>query len=224
MPRIGLIFLLILALCSCKKEEEIPVVSFRLQVNGFDFTRAYANSAEVFSEFTHHISGGELICKGGEKNYSLSFENDSLESTVFELPVGDYQIKLQLDRASLYGQDWASFEVSTQEISISKETDIVDLQVKPDCALFLVKDEFNQLDQGVYMIERHAYANGYFTSYPLGKDVVTGLYYTYFTPDTVIDNPSAFLWFYQGEPGSEEGGLSTVNLEAGSRYDIEILQ
>ena len=54
-------------------------------------------------------------------------------------------------------------------------------------------------------------------------DSLSGLYYTYFTPDTVPSNPSAFLWFYEGKQGIEEGGLTTKDLEIGYQYNIKIL-
>lgn len=223
MCRTGLILILLLSISSCKKEEEIPVISFSLKLTGFEFTQAYADSPEEFSAFEHHLSGGVLRCEGEGQSYSFSFEKDSLETTVFELPAGDYRLSIGMDRASLYGQPWATFQLSDLEVYIGKESTQIELSIEPDCAVFLVQDVFQKLDQGAYMIEKHAYANGFFTAYPLSEDTVSGLYYTYFTPDTDTDDPSAFLWFYEGEPGEEEGGLPTANLESGTRYDIEIL-
>lgn len=215
---------LLLSMLSCKKEEEVPMISFKLQVQGYDFLPAYAGSSEEFSLFEHHLSGGEFVCEGADKSYSFSFANDSLEHTLYVVPAGDYRISIRTDRASLYGQAWGTFQTSERDIKISRQTTEIAIDIEPDCAVFLVKDAFNHLDQGVYMIERHSYAHGFFTSYPLAKDPSTGLYYTYFTPDTVKDDPSAFLWFFEGEPGEEEGGLSTASLVTGARYDIEILQ
>lgn len=223
MCRTGLIFLLILGVVSCKKENENPVVGFKLQVNGFEFAPAFADSPAVFSNFEHRLSGGVLIFEGKEKTYTFGFDNDSLEHLVFELPVGDYQISFRMDPASIYGQPWGTFRMPAREVNITRESTEIELPIEPDCGVFLVKDAFQKLDQGAYMIEKHAYANGFFTAYPLSEDTVSGLYYAYFTPDTVTDDPSAFLWFYEGEPGEEEGGLSTANLESGTRYDIEIL-
>lgn len=208
---------------SCKKEKEIPVISFSFRVTGFEFSQAFTESSGEFSAFTHRMAGGELICFGRDQNYSFPFASDSLESTVFELPAGDYLLSFRMDAASLYGQSRGTFFMPDLEVSIRKESTEIQINVEPDCALVLVKDAFQKLDQGAYMIEKHSYADGFFTSYPLAKDSLSGLYYVYFTPDTVRDDPSAFLWFYEGVPGEEEGGLPTVNMERGTRYDIEIL-
>jgi hypothetical protein len=223
MGRTGLIFFVFLILISCKREEEVPDITFTLNLEGPVFRQAFPDSGEVFSGFEHHLSGGRLTFSSLGQDYSFRFENDSLEGMELALPAGTYEISVQMDPASLYGQDWATFSAATREVTITPETGFIVLGLKPDCALFLVYDKFNKLDQGAFMIERHSYADGYFTSTPLAEDTESGLYYTYFTPDPDTDDPSAFLWFYDGEPGEQEGGLPTAGLESGSRYDIEVL-
>jgi len=86
-----------------------------------------------------------------------------------------------------------------------------------------VDDRKQQLEEGIHMIKRHSYSNGYFTSFPLAKDEWSGLYYAYFTPDPIVSDPSAFLWFYDGRPGLASGGLSTCDFSIGYLYYIRIL-
>ena len=73
-------------------------------------------------------------------------------------------------------------------------------------------------------MERHSYAYGYFIAYPMTRDTTSGLYYAYFTPDTVPNDPTAFLWFYGGMPGKEKGGMSTTGFKPGYRYFISVLE
>lgn len=200
------------------------MVSFSLEVDGFTFRQAYEDAPEDFLSFSHHLTGAKVIFQGKDKDYVFLVDGDSLEYYQFEMPAGSYLLEFQMDQASIYGQQYGTFSSATPEVHISSQTKSVSVSIQPGCALFVVRDKFEILDQGIHMIERHSYANGFFTSYSLSKDSISGLYHCYFTPDPESDDPSAFLWFYEGEPGIEEGGLPTANLDIGTRYDIEILQ
>ncbi len=177
-----------------------------------------------FPSFSHRLADGLVIFTSSTDTYTYNTQNISEDGYFFELTEGDYQLEFKIPQASIYGQEQGSYAVRPQTVHLTEETGILRVEVESTCALFLVSDEFNQLDKGIYIIERHSYANGHFTPYPLFLDSVSGLYYTYFTPDPVSEDPSAFLWFYEGEPGEEQGGISTVDLEIGLQYRILILE
>jgi hypothetical protein len=221
MRRVGLYLLVILMLWSC--EEEILEISFAIQIEGFTLKEAYVDSLDVFPSFSHRVSGGNLAFSMNNNSYEFNTGSYGIEEYTYKLPPGVYQLEFAIPVASLYGQDGGSFVAHPQEVIITEQTEIISVQGQANCSMFLVYDELNQLDKGVYMIERHSFAHGFFWSYPLFTDSISEAFYTYFIPDTVPSDPSAFLWFFDGEPGIEEGGLSTKDLEIGYQYNVKVL-
>ena len=221
MRRVGLFLLVIMTLSSC--EEEVPEVSFRIETEGFFLEEAFLDAADAFPSFSHRVSGGVVTFSENNTTYEFEIGSAGVEEYLFRLPVGEYQMQFTIPHASLYGQKGGSFFAHPQKVFITEQTETISVQVEASCAMFLVYDEQSQLDEGIYMIEKHSFAHGYFKSYPLFPDSLSGSYYTYFTPDTVHSDPSAFLWFYKGTPGIEEGGLSTRDLEIGCQHNIRIL-
>jgi len=222
MKKAGILILVILTLWSC--EEEVQKVSFRIETNGFILTEAFVDKEEAFPSFPHRVSGGIVKFTNSHKTYEFRTGNTSIEDFEFHLPEGTYLLTFEIPQASLYGQEGGSFIADPGYVNINALTKTIQLRVKANCSMFLVKDDLNQLEKGVYMIERHSYAYGHFWSYPLHTDTLSGLYYTYFTPDTVPSDPSAFLWFYGERPDIEEGGLTTKDFEIGYQYNISILE
>ena len=221
MRRVGLFFLVIMTLSSC--EEEVPEVSFRIETEGFFLDEALLDTPDQFPSFSHRMSGGTVTFADNNNTYEFKTGSTGIEEYLFRLPVGEYQIEFSIPPASLYGQEGGSFISHPKEVVITELTETISVRVEASCAMFLVYDESNQLDEGIYMIERHSFAYGYFWSYPLFPDSLSGSYFAYFTPDTAASDSSAFLWFYGGTPGVEEGGLSTIGLEIGYQYNIRIL-
>lgn len=216
----GCILLVIITLCACEKVEN---VNFVIKTRGFSLDNAHPEQDSLVSGFTHKILGGVVSFSGGQGNYQFDLRDANLEEFNFALPAGSYKLELRMLPASVYGQDFASFTSDPGLISIGENTDTLNIKVKANCALFLVDDSRQQLTQGVHMIKRHSYSDGYFTSHPLVKDEFTGLYYTYFNPDPKPSDPSAFLWFYNGRPGEADGGLSTCGFQSGYQYYIKVL-
>ncbi len=181
----------------------------------YDYQRCYylSNGKKISGKKLHQQN--DTIKIGDTQFKILNFQ--------FSLPAGQYLLEFSMLPASLYGQQFASFSYEPVEVSVKESIDTITIPVEADCALFLVDDSMHQLDNGVHMIKRHSYSEGYFTSYPLEKDESTGLYYAYFNPDPISSDPSAFLWFYNGRPDTAEGGLSTCDLEPGYQYYIKIL-
>ena len=159
-----------------------------------------------------------------EERYEFELGGQNMETCELQLPVGSYRMEIRVPEASLYGQKLASYRAEPTDVLIDGMTDTVQVHVTPTCALVLVNDEGHQLDQGAYIIERHSYHENHFRSYPLDFDSVSGLYYTYLTPDTVPSDPSAFLWFYGRKYNGEEGGMTTAGLKPGYRYLISVLE
>ncbi|MCP4311937.1 MAG: hypothetical protein GY790_11795 [Bacteroidetes bacterium] len=221
MKKTGILLLLTLTLWSC--EEEIPEVSFRIETEGFILQEAYIDNSDVFPSFSHRLSSGRLTFSNNHDTYKFNTGRTGIEEYLFQVPVGEYQLTFTIPQASLYGQEGGSFVASPRNVIINEQTDTILVQVEANCSMFMVYDQLNQLDQGVFMIERHAFAHGFFWSYPLLSDSLSGAYYTYFTPDSVPSNPSAFLWFYEGTQGIEEGGMATMDFEIGYQYNINIL-
>lgn len=214
--------LLTLLLTCC--EEELPEVSFRIVTGGFHLDHLPLNSGEDPPDFAHRVSGGIVRFTGENGSYRFDTKRTGIEDYLFHLPAGMYELTLEIPMASLYGQDGGSFTTETRVVPITAATDSITIEVRANCALFLVRDDLDQLEDGIFMIERHSSIPGYFRSYPLSLDTLSGLYFGYFTPDTVPADPSAFLWFYRGEAGVEEGGLPTAGLETGYQYLVTILE
>ncbi len=221
MKKAGILLLIMMTSWSC--EEEVPEVSFRIETEGFFLEEILLDNSEVYPSFAHKVSGGIVTFSNNHTTYKFKTRETGIEEYTFQLPIGEYQVTLNIPQASLYGQEGGSFVASPGNVIVNEQTDTILVQVEANCSMFLVYDELSQLDEGIFMIERHAFAHGHFWSYPLLTDSLSGAYYTYFTPDTVPSNPSAFLWFYEGEQGIEEGGLSTKDLEIGYQYNIKIL-
>ncbi len=200
------------------------MVKFRIELSGFALEQASNAVAGDFPSFSHRLADGLVLFTSSADTYTYNTKDLSEEGYYVELPEGDYQLEFKIPQASIYGQEQGSYMVRSQTVYLTEETDVLRVEVEPTCALFLVADESDHLENGIYIIERHSFANGHFTSYPLSFDSVSGLYYTYFTPDPVPEDPSAFLWFYKGEPGDEQGGISTADLEIGLQYRILILE
>lgn len=221
VKRAGILLLVIMTLWSC--EEEVPEVSFRIETEGFFLEEAFLDTADAFPSFSHRVSGGIVTFSTNHTTYEFNTGEKGIEEYLYQLPIGEYQLTFTIPRASLYGQEGGSFVVNPGKVIINEQTETILVNVEANCSMFLVYDELNQLDKGVFMIERHSFAHGYFWSYPLFQDSLSGAYYTYFTPDTVPSDPSAFLWFYEGKQGIEEGGLTTKDFEIGYQYNIRIL-
>jgi len=222
MRRLGILILLLMALSSC--EEEVTKVGFWIKTKGFILEDAFLNPDDTFPSFSHRISGGTVVFKGNNKTYEFDLEDTGLEDYEFLLPAGEYRMEINNPPASIYGQERGSFKSAPQHITISEVTDTIIAQAEPNCALLLVKDETDQLDKELYIIERHSISRNYVRYYPLSHDTISGLYYTYFTPDTIPSNPSAFLWFYSWKPGNDEEGLSTTGFDIGYQYFITVLE
>ncbi len=220
MGRIGFILLMMMTLHAC---EEVADVEFFVKAEGFKLDNAFSEQEPVPPAFEHRILGGLVTFSGNGTSYRFDLRDANLENFQFSLPAGQYLLEFSMLPASLYGQQFASFSYEPVEVSVKESIDTITIPVEADCALFLVDDSMHQLDNGVHMIKRHSYSEGYFTSYPLEKDESTGLYYAYFNPDPISSDPSAFLWFYNGRPDTAEGGLSTCDLEPGYQYYIKIL-
>jgi hypothetical protein len=214
--------LLILSVYSCQKD---PVeTSFHLKIEGFTLDEGADFSTPDHITFQHRYSGGIISFNQGGQKHSFEVEKLRIEDYEFILPVGKYSLKSFIPDASLYGQNTGSFTILPTEITLTEQTDTVLVRVEANCSLVLVEDNQGQLEQGPYVIERHSYASGYFKAYALDMDTATALYYTYLTPDPEINDPSAFLWFYNDTPGLEQGGLSTSQFKKGFRYFISILE
>ena len=210
----------LMSILSCEKDK--PEFEFRIKSTGFFLEDAFLHSGDSFPSYTHKLSGGNVSFIGENSSYEFRTGNISIEEFPFRLPAGRYQVEFQIDEASRFGQKGGSFLAERTSITVTEVMDQeITVPVAANCALFLVDDERNQLDKGIYMIQR--YASGYFESYPLTLDSISGMYYAYFTPDTPNSNTSAFLWFYEGNPGIASGGLSTLDFEKGYQYLIEVL-
>lgn len=214
---IGLMFF-----TSCEKD--IPEIGFRIKSTGFFLEDGGVYPGDSMPSFSHKLSGGIVSFSSGQKSYDFRTGKISIEDFLFELPVGRYHMEFRIPEASLYGQQGGSFQAEPSEIIVSETMEPeIDVKVQANCALILVRDELQQLDHGISLIERFASGEGYFRSYPLTLDTVSGLYYAYFTPDTASTNPSAYLWLYKGKPGIETGGLTTSYFEKGYQYLIKVL-
>lgn len=211
---LGLAFLILLF--SCGTEDEPVHVEIRLK----DF--ALEAGGGESPGFINRLAGGALHFVKGEEVYSLNYRNP--DSMFIELPVGTYTLKSAFEDASIYGQGLASYRIPEQDITIAEGSGVLPLGVEATCSLVLVDDPDQNLQDGPYFIERHSFADGYFIAYPMEFDAASGLWYAYFSPDPVPDDPSAFIWLFAGAPGDEEGGVPTAGLEIGKLYKVSVLE
>lgn len=220
----NLLYVLIglLVLTSCEKD--IPEIGFRIKSTGFFLENGGVSAEDHMPFFSHKLSGGIVSFTSEQNSYDFRTGKISVEEYLFELPAGRYHMEFRIPDASLYGQKGGSFQAEPTEIIVSETMEPeINVSVQANCALLLVRDELQQLDHGISLIERFASGEGYFRSYPLTLDTISGLYYAYFTPDTATTNPSAYLWLYKGKPGVESGGLTTSYFEPGYQYLIKVL-
>ena len=222
MRWIGWILLLVPVVLSCEKERS--EVSFRVKMDGFGMKSDPDFPVPEHAAFKHRYSAGLISFAQGQESQTFYVEEGKMEEYLFQLPPGEYILNMDVPAASIFGQSAGSFRVEPNTITITKQTDTLTIHGEANCSLILVNDELEQLDEAPSIIERHSYGLGYFKSYPMFRDSTSGLYYAYFTPDSVPDDPSAFLWFYGKKPGVEEGGLSTTRFEMGYQYFISILE
>jgi hypothetical protein len=214
---IGLMFIF-----SCEKE--VAEIEFRIKSTGFFLEDSYFHPGDSFPSFSHKLSGGNVSFISASTSYEFRTGRISIEDFLFELPAGQYQMEFRIPDASLYGQKGGSFLSKPTSITVSELMEPeVNVNVEANCALLLVHDELQELDNGIYMIENYASYEGYFRSYPLTLDSISGLYFAYFTPDTIFSNPSAYIWFYGRKPGASSGGLPTGDFEKGYQYLIKVL-
>jgi hypothetical protein len=220
----NLLYFLIGLMVSASCEKDIPEIGFRIKSTGFFLEDGGVDPGDSMPSFSHKLSGGIVSFTSGLKSYDFRTGKISIEDFLFELPAGSYKMEFNIPEASLYGQKGGSFLAQPSEVSISETMEPeITVNVQANCALLLVRDEMQELDHGISLIERFASGEGYFRSYPLTLDSVSGLYYAYFTPDTASTNLSAYLWLYKGKPGIESGGLTTSYFEKGYQYLIKVL-
>lgn len=222
MKRILLFILVLLVFTSCGKD--VIEASFRIEPTGFVLEGNVKDALTLTSAFMHKYAGGVVTFSNNQQIFSFNTGMVSIDEYVFTLPVGDYLMQCFIDTASNYGQPGGSFISSPHNISITDTTERIYLDVMATCSLILVNDEENQLDEPPSIIKRYSYSDGYFQSFPMPRDTVTGLYFAYFAPDTRPDNPTAYIWFYQGRPGIETGGISTLDFSLGKVYMFDILE
>lgn len=222
MKRARIIIPLLIFLFAC--QEEVEKRDFFISIENFELRDTLLNDHEKVPEIEHKFAGGNVKFSNGSKIHLFETNNIGIEDYVFSLPDGEYLLEIEIPPASLYGQQRASFMLEPEYIEISNSVDTISINAEPSCALIVVSDKKNHLENGSYIIKRHEYSGGYFTPYPLTLDSMERCYYTYITPDTATETPSAYLWFYDKKPGEETGGLSTKDLEIGYRYLIKVLE
>lgn len=209
-------------LLSCEKEVEVENIHFYISIKDFEIKPRFINSNEDIPHILHKFAGGSVIFTNNTDTYLFDTQQTSIENFLFEVPAGIYNIEIETPAASLYGQSTPSFRSELIDVEISDLTDTIEVSVKPTCALIVVKDDKNRLENGAFIIESHSLKNEDYISYPLAIDSVSKSYYTYITPDTIPELPNAFLWFYDEEQGEEKDGLPTEVFEIGYKYLIKV--
>ncbi len=222
MKKTGIIISLLIFLFSC--QEEVEKKDFFISIENFGLKDTLLIDQEEVPEIKHEFAGGDVRFTDGKKTHLFETKNIGVEDYMFSLPNGEYYLEIDIPPASLYGQQRASFKSKPKYIEISNFIDTISINAEPSCALIVVSDKKNHLENGAYIIKRHVYSQGYFTPYPLTLDSLERYYYTYITPDTASEAPSAYLWFYDEKPGEEAGGLPTKDFEIGYRYLINVLE
>jgi hypothetical protein len=213
MKKLISIFLGLLVIAGCTKEEPVAEVTFTINIIGFNITSDEFGSlksiqADIFSDFDHKFSGGELnFTTSSEVPYIFDKKDYSIEGFTITLPVGTYQLSGFGGTASYAGTAGMAFNIPVQEIIIEPTTISIDVTVTPECALFLVADQFDQVKEAFIAGASRP------PSWPFFED---GIYkYTYFEPTTGFVAHIVRL-------DDTELKIYTTNLQKGYVYKIEI--
>ena len=224
MAKKVIMIVLFVILFSCEKEtEDVEKFPFYISINDFEFKNRNTNT-EDFPIIDSKFGGGTVRFANYTDTFFFDTRETNIEDFLFELPAGVYDIEIETPAASLFGQANPSFKSNDLDVEISDSTDIITLNAEATCALVVVKDEWNQLENGAYIIENRSLNGDNFVSYPLERDSINKLYYTYILPDTIPDIPDAFLWFYGDGKAYDNGGLHTEFFEIGYKYLINVLE
>jgi hypothetical protein len=209
---------------SCKKEAVVEQIQFYISINDFELKEQFIIDNEDIPFIAYEIAGGNVTFTNSTDSYLFNTKETSIENFLFELPAGIYNMEIETPAASLYGQNTPSFRSDLIEVEISDLTDTIAVDVEPTCALIVVADDKNQLENGAFILECRSLGNDNCLSHPLVNDSLNGTYYTYILPDTVPELPNAFLWLYGEAEGEEKGGLHTEVFEIGYKYLIKVLE
>ena len=222
MKRFGYILMLTVILASCN--DRGSQASFRMVARGFILKESQDCQESSISYFEHKISGGQVKFIRNQGVFAFNLDKSDMGDYLFQIPEGHYTLEVTCPAASIYGQSYGSYLTDPFQVTVSELTDTLFIDVESNCSLLLVEDEFLQLEEGAHIIERHSYSEGYFTSYPMSYDSLSGFYYAYFTPDPMLSDPSAYLWFYGKNQDVVEGGYSTTDFETGYQYCISVFE
>jgi len=122
MRRIGIILLVIMTLHACKED---PDVSFVIKTEGFRLENAALNQGFDAPSFVHHINGGVVSFSGNGATRRFDLRNTDLESFLFTLPAGEYQLDFSMSPASLYGQPYGTFTSEPLIFNLDESTDTI---------------------------------------------------------------------------------------------------
>lgn len=222
MTKKVIMILFFVILLSCEKGVVIENIHFNISIKDFELKPRFVNNNEDIPHIILEFAGGSVTFTNNTGSYFFDTKKTSIENFLFEVPAGTYNIEIETPPASFYGQTNPSFKSEVFDVEISDLTDTIAVSVKPTCALIVVKDDKNQLENGAFIIESHSLINEDFISYPLAIDSISKSYYTYISPDTIPEIPNAFLWLYGEEQGEEKGGLPTEVFEIGYKYLIKV--
>ncbi len=215
---------LVLLLLSCQKNgHDIPLVTFHICAKDFTMESAFSENEPGPLPFHHKLSGGTVKFSAGNHRYEFDTQGTAIDNYAYDLPAGEYQLEINIPDASIHGQQRASFEIPSQMVSVTPQTDTLFIRPTPTCSLFLIADPHDQLNDGALLVETYSIGETYCRPYPLKRDSLSDLYYAYFTPDPYQANPSVTLWLYGGDYCGREGGISTIDCKTGYIYYYTIL-
>ena len=173
MKKVIPFFFALLSLAACQKENQPkPEVTFKLSISGFyvsSKTFSTLKSSQVdFNNFKHKYPPGTLTFKrSGGPTYTFNTGSLPIDQFSITLPIGTYTLTGEGGTPNIHGSAIMSFTISSQDVTITDTTTLVDVTLTPTCALFLVADEnalvdtayFGSLDHPFFVdnIFRYAY-------------------------------------------------------------------
>lgn len=213
MKKLNLLLLVIIALGCSKKDDPKPEVTFSINISGFnittdDFGSLKSTQADIFSDFDHKFSGGELIFRAPSGAiYNFNTNGISIDGFKITLPLGTYQLSGNGGSPSYGGGPKMAFSIPSQGIVIGASTISIDVTIAPECALILVADQLNLLEEAYIAPVPSP------PSYPFFQD---GIYlYTYF-------EPRSQFWANIIKKDATKLTMDTGNLKKGYVYKIEV--
>ncbi len=200
MKQLFHILLLSVILSGCSNTSEVPERAYvKVKVSGLDFATNEPDSLksaseDVFSAFEHNYAHCEIYMHQDQAGATIRSGNIGDGIKTF-LVLGTWHVDGWGGSSSPLGLPELTFQIPTQNVTVTAGSDSIEVQADLDCALILVADPHDQIESA-YMLGEGLQVVDFYT--------VDHFYYTYFMPQAsyqalIIKKDSTELILNAGE-------------------------